>query len=142
MTQEEVSLKTGKKQSTIASKLRLRNLSDTVKHIIVENGLTEGHANALLKAPDEKMRLDILKKVIERDLNVAATQQLIDDEIRKIITKKRVVEKKKSVGVTDYRVAVNTIKKAIDMVKGAGVRTRTRQIEYDDYYEYVIKINK
>ena len=88
------------------------------------------------------MKLDVLKKIIESDLNVAATEQYIDDEIKKIITKRKGLDRKKSVGVTDYRVAVNTIKKALEMVRCAGVRTRTRQIEHNDYYEYVIKINK
>ena len=142
MTQEQISQKTGKKQSTIANKLRLRNLSDTVKKIITENSLTERHARALLKVPDERMRLEVLKKVIERDLNVTETERYIDEEIKKLISKRRSEPIKKSLRETDYRIALNTIKKAVDMVKSAGVKTRTRQIEYDDYYEYVIKINK
>lgn len=142
MTQEQISQKTGKKQSTIANKLRIRNLSDTVKRLITENNLTERHARALLKVPDEKMKLDVLKAVIEKNFNVAETEHYIEEEIRKIITKHNAAPRKKIIRDTDYRIALNTIKKAVDMVKNAGLKTRTKQIEHEKYYEYVIKINK
>ena len=142
MTQEQISQKTGKKQSTIANKLRLRNLSTTVKTIITENNLTERHARALLKVPDEKMKLDILKVIIGKNLNVAETERYISEEIKKAITKQKLAPCKKAKRETDYKIALNTIKKAIDMVKNTGLKTRTKQIEHDKYYEYVIKINK
>ena len=142
MTQEQISQKTGKKQSTIANKLRLRNLSDTVKTIIVENGLTERHARALLKVPDERMRLDVLKAVIEKDMNVAETERCIDEKIKSIVFRKKAQPKKITAGETDYRLAFNTIKKAVDLVKSSGIKARARRIEHESFFEYVIKINK
>lgn len=143
LTQEQIAKKTGKKQSTIANKLRIRKLSPTVKNIIEENGLTERHARLLLKVPEETMRLDMLKKILEKNLSVAAAESLVDEEIKKLITKRPPsVSVPKSAGVTDYRIFLNTIKKALDMVKDAGVQAKTRQKEYDGYYEYVIRIKK
>ena len=50
-TQQQLAEKLGKNQSTIANKLRILKLPDTVKQYLVENGLTERHARALLKLP-------------------------------------------------------------------------------------------
>ena len=47
-TQEELAQKMGKKQSTIANKLRLLKLSSKVRELCLENKLTERHARALL----------------------------------------------------------------------------------------------
>ena len=49
VTQEEAALRLGKAQSTIANKLRLLKIPPYLRHKILENGLTERHARALLK---------------------------------------------------------------------------------------------
>ena len=46
MTQEELARKVGKKQSTIANKLRLLKLKDSIKKKVLENELTEGMQSA------------------------------------------------------------------------------------------------
>ena len=48
-TQEQLAQIIGKKQSTIANKLRLLKLDKEITNILVENKLTERHARALLK---------------------------------------------------------------------------------------------
>ena len=53
-TQEELAKRMGKKQSTIANKLRLLKLSDKVRILCLENNLTERHARALLSLPNEE----------------------------------------------------------------------------------------
>ena len=51
-TQEGLAKRMGKKQSTIANKLRLLKLSEKVRVLCLENNLTERHARALLSLPD------------------------------------------------------------------------------------------
>ena len=53
-TQEEIAKKMGKKQSTIANKLRILKLPKKIREICTENNLTERHARALLKIKEEK----------------------------------------------------------------------------------------
>jgi ParB family chromosome partitioning protein len=60
MTQEELAKKVGKKQSTIANKLRLLKLNNKIKKTILENELTERHARALLKLPGELLQVRLL----------------------------------------------------------------------------------
>lgn len=56
ITQEEAAQRLGKKQSTIANKLRLLKLSEPERRQIVEACLTERHARALLRLKDGKDR--------------------------------------------------------------------------------------
>jgi ParB family chromosome partitioning protein len=78
ITQEELAQRVGKKQSTIANKLRLLKLPKAITLVILENGLTERHARALLKLPDEAMQNKALKVILNRQLNVKKTEEMIE----------------------------------------------------------------
>ena len=49
MTQEDAASKLGRAQSTIANKLRLLRLTEKERSLIIQYGLTERHARALLR---------------------------------------------------------------------------------------------
>jgi len=82
-TQDELARRIGKRQSTIANKLRILKLSDSVKSMIVKEGLTERHARALLKLPQEELQLKVIDDVIKGGLNVKKTEDLIDNQLKK-----------------------------------------------------------
>ena len=138
MTQEEISLRLGFSQSTIANKLRLLKLTDYQKKIICENNLTERHARAILKIQDEHQRNDILQKIVENNWNVNQTekyiQQLEEEKNKKSSYKKRAVM------LRDVRLFFNTVNKAVDVIKLAGIDAQTKRIDHDDFIEYIIKI--
>lgn len=90
LTQEELSSKLGKKQSTISNKLRLLNLDEEVQEALLEKKISERHARSLLKL-NGKDQKSMLKKIIEQRLTVRKT----DEEIEKILGKK--TEKKEPV---------------------------------------------
>ena len=83
-TQQQLAEKLGKNQSTIANKLRILKLPDTVKQYLIENGLTERHARALLKLPNEELMMDIVQKVVKLELTVKKTEKLINDTIESL----------------------------------------------------------
>lgn len=56
LTQEAMALRVGKKQSTIANKLRLLNLSPEIRTVLKEKQLTERHGRALLKLKTKSSR--------------------------------------------------------------------------------------
>lgn len=87
-TQEKLAEIIGKKQSTIANKLRLLKLDQDVRKLLLENKLTERHARALLKIDDSSLQKKVLQVVIKRSLNVKATEDLIDRELLKASSKK------------------------------------------------------
>lgn len=140
LTQEELASKLGKKQSTIANKLRILKLSDDVKKIVKENGLTERHARALLKLPDEKFQIKVLNEVVKRDLNVKATEDLIERELFKINTENKQKNKKvKYKWTINPRVITNTLKQIMDK---NGINAEYSHREKEDYLEIIVKIPK
>lgn len=111
-TQEELAKRMGKKQSTIANKLRLLKLSEKVRLLCLENNLTERHARALLSLPNEELQLKVVKKVIANSLNVKKTEELINTELLKLAGEQ--MKKRKGKGVLPGKLYVNTIKQVLN----------------------------
>jgi ParB family chromosome partitioning protein len=126
LTQEELALRIGKDQSTVANKVRLLKLPHFVREVLKDNNLTERHARALLKLHDEQLQLKVLKFVCERGLNVKKVEDLVEMA-------------KKSEGRRDF---TKTIKKAIDTAKELGINIKAKQIDMGEYNKIVIQVSK
>ena len=83
MTQSEIAKMMGTSQSYVANKLRLLSLSPRMQEKILELGLTERHARALLRIKNEDEQLKFAEKIAKMRLPVAASEALIDAEIWK-----------------------------------------------------------
>ncbi len=142
ITQEELAVRLGKSQSTIANKIRILKLSPEIRQLLSENNLSERHARALLRLSDEKSRLKALNIIISRGLNVTKAEELIEDMLNR---GKADVMDKKIYGIRafrDIRIFSNTIKQAVDIMKKSGIAAKSTEIENDEYIEYTIKISK
>lgn len=113
-TQDELAKRMGKKQSTIANKLRLLKLSEKVRNLCVDNKLTERHTRALLSLPDEELQLKVIEKVIKNSLNVKATEEAVNNELLKLAGEELKNKKKKVKSVFPAKMYVNTIKQVFD----------------------------
>ena len=138
MTQEDAAVKLGKSQSAIANKLRLLKLDKSVQAKISEYGLTERHARALLKITDLSRQLDTVETIHERKLNVEQTERYI--EALNAHEQELASLRKRSAVFKDVRLFVNTINKAVEMMKAAGINADSKQIRNDEYIEYIVKI--
>ncbi|WP_405379431.1 ParB/RepB/Spo0J family partition protein [Phascolarctobacterium sp.] len=123
LTQEAMAARVGKKQSTIANKLRLLRLSAEVRKLLVDNGLSERHARALLKLDDEAKRLEVLAVVIERNYSVRQTEEYIE----KLLNEKQQEKKKRLVIVNDVRIYLNSIKQVVNAIKDVGIPVNMEQ---------------
>lgn len=140
LTQEELADKLGKGQSTIANKIRILRLSPEVREILTENSLTERHARALLRLPEERQQLRVLKIIVERGLNVAKTEELVDKLLKG--PDRPALDTKNMRVFKDLRIFTNTIKQAVDMMKRSGIDAKAKKKEDDNYIEYTIIIPK
>lgn len=139
-TQENIAVKLGKSQSAIANKLRLLRLPESVKIVIGQQHLTERHARALLRIPDEERQLLALKKICDNSYNVSETDAYVDKLLQ---TKDETAHPPKRTGIMkDIRIFMNTINRAVSVMVESGIKAESSQTEFDDYYEYVIKIPK
>jgi ParB family chromosome partitioning protein len=76
-TQDTLAQRVGKDRSTIANALRLLRLPANVRERVVLGELSEGHARALLGAPDDKQLSDLAEKVVRGRLSVRQTEALV-----------------------------------------------------------------
>lgn len=149
MTQEDIANKVGKTQSTIANKLRLLRLNDEIKKTLIDKSLSERHARALLRLPDEEMQLEILDKVVEKNMTVKMAEELINKTRQKFMDpkntnteEKRKKSRSKIKSYINLRIYINTLKNAFEEIKKTGLDASYEQKDYEDYVEVKVKIPK
>jgi len=142
LTQEQAAIKLGKKQSTIANKLRLLRLSFEEQEWILTANLSERHARALLRIDDENLRREVLSRIITENLSVGASEALVTDVLMKKKPDDQPRKGGRKVVVKDVRIFVNTINKAVDTMRLSGINAISKRSETDDYIEYTVKIPK
>ena len=136
LTQEQAAAMLGKTQSTIANKLRLLKLEPELRCRIRKAGLTERHARALLRLPEEQ-REGVLLRIISEGLTVAATDRLVD----RLLEPPPTTPKKKAI-VKDVRLFLNTVDRALSLMKNSGIPAKAAMQERESCYEYRILIPK
>lgn len=77
-TQEELARRVHINRATVANLVRLLELPEAVKKMVVEGELTPGHARALLSLPAEQQTKHA-GRVVKEGLSVRKTEQLVQD---------------------------------------------------------------
>ncbi|SHL48175.1 chromosome partitioning protein, ParB family [Desulfatibacillum alkenivorans DSM 16219] len=78
LTQEEVAKRVGKKRSTVANFLRLKNLPRLIQDGIRENVISMGHARAILGLEESSDQLTAYRETVKKALSVRATESLVN----------------------------------------------------------------
>ncbi len=60
----------GKNRSSVANTLRLLNLPEEIKEMIIVGKLTEGHARAILSVESEEGQLELARRIVSEELTV------------------------------------------------------------------------
>ena len=125
LTQESMAIRVGKKQSTIANKLRLLRLPSSVRKKLHDSDLTERHARVLLKLENEDLQKAVLQKVLKGHLNVRQTEALVEKTLKE--AGKLNQKKPRFVIVNDVRIYLNSIKEIMETVKTSGIPSSMEQ---------------
>lgn len=137
LTQAALAQELGKSQSFVANKLRLLKLVKPVQQALLKRDISERHGRALLNLPVDQ-QATVLETVVAKQLTVKETEQLITKTKTPVKPKKR-----RRRGLSgDTRIAVNTIKKSIQMVNDAGLPVKTHEEETETGYRITIDIPK
>ena len=143
LTQEALAERLGRSQSSIANKLRLLRLSDTVKDAIKQTGLSERHARAILKIKDEDAQLAVLKRAGEKGLSVKDTERLVEKTLDKMYDEKRpgAVPRPMIIRqVRDYRLFMNTVNSAIEALRESGMKVDVDQDDLENGVDIHIRV--
>ena len=81
-TQEELAARVNVDRSTIANLIRLLELPEQVKRMVVDGDISQGHARSLLPLGDEHEQYKFAKQIKNDSLSVRATEQLVQEHIR------------------------------------------------------------
>lgn len=139
LTQAELAERVGKKQSTISNKIRLLVLPEDIQEALVVNQLTERHARALLKIPEDETRRLVIKKIVDHGLNVRQSEKLIEDVLEKREEEQR---QKNRIRHISYKLYLNTIRKTFNEIFQVEQNAKYTQEDMGDYYEVKITIPK
>lgn len=75
LSQEQVSTRVGKSRAAIANQLRLLTLPESIKSLVRNNRLSEGHARALLSLDSEAEMLDMADRIQNLNLSVRVVEK-------------------------------------------------------------------
>lgn len=89
LSQDQMAKIMGKSQSAVANKLRILRHSSQVLDALRAANLTERHARALLKIPNEQQKMAAIATIAQLDMSVARTEQYIDSLLNEPEKKER-----------------------------------------------------
>ena len=155
----------GKSQSFVANKLRLLKLSQPVQEAIMNHEISERHGRSLLKL-DEFNQQMVLHQILAEQLTVKDTEALVasiinpepavEEEVADVEEEPATIEEstetpkkagkkkapKKEMTTADTKVAVNTIKKSIELIEQSGIPVSAVEDDQKDVYRITIEIPK
>ncbi|MGM9585381.1 MAG: nucleoid occlusion protein, partial [Faecousia sp.] len=123
----------GKSQSSIANKLRLLRHSPAVLSALREAGLTERHARALLRLPDEATTLAAIREITRQNMSVARTERYIESLLCAPTEKNR----KANVGAF-----LNSLTQNLQKIQLSGIPAVSERRETDSQIVLTITIPK
>ncbi len=77
LTQDEIGKRVGRSRSAVANALRLNNLCDEIKKMVVDGEISQGHARTLLGIEDKETQLKMAEAIIKDGLNVRQVENLV-----------------------------------------------------------------
>ncbi|MHB1956432.1 MAG: hypothetical protein ACYCOU_22100, partial [Sulfobacillus sp.] len=100
--------------------------------------ISERHARALLRV-DAETQLRLLREIGEKDLTVKEIEARVHALGDAAAARPRI---RKSVVARDVRLAVNTIRESVRMVQETGLTLVVEERDGEDYFEFVIRVQK
>ena len=144
LSQGEASARLGIAQSTLSNKLRLLRLSENIQRRIISARLTERHARALLRLPDEA-REEALDYIIANGLTLNQTEEYISGLLTPNGSSDEPFESEEPVrkaAIGDVRLFSNSLSKLLDTLQSAGIDAKSRKFENGQYIEFKVRIQK
>lgn len=143
MSQSEAAARLGIAQSTLSNKLRLLRLNDGIKERIISARLTERHARALLRLPEER-RDGALDRIIAEGMTLTQAEEYIFSLLNpeKEPESKKPDEPVRKAAIGDVRLFSNSLSKLLSTLQNAGIDAHSRKYETDKYIEFKVRIKK
>ncbi len=96
LTQAQLAERVGKSRVAVTNNLRLLTLPDSVKRLVAESRITEGHARAILSLDSEARMLEMAEQIVSGSLSVREVEKKTSPS-----KKRRLIVKRKSPILTE-----------------------------------------
>lgn len=140
ISHSEVAEQLGLAQSTLSNKLRILKLDTNMRNRLVAARLTERHARALIRLPEEK-REDVLNYILAQGLTLSESEKYIDNILEEKFTVNEKRLKKKS-AIGDIRIFSNSLSRLLETMASSGINAQKERYDRKEYIEFRIKISK
>ncbi len=100
-TQEQLAEAIGKDRSSIANTIRLLNLPQEVKDMLISGEITPGHARALLGLPTKEAIIKLAQEIVEKKLSVRQVEDLVNKLSHSTKKRKATLSKTKESYITE-----------------------------------------
>ena len=138
ITQEEAAAQLSRSPSAVANKLRLLRLSPACQALLLEKGLTERHARALLRLEDEEERLAAARRAADKQLTVAQTEQSIERRLEQLQSSPPAG--RRTYILKDVRLFINSVDRGLRIVRDAGVDAQCLREDTEEEIVMTIRI--
>ena len=120
LTQEELSERISKSRTQIANTMRLLKLNDKVQKMLINGTISAGHARALLGLEDTNAQLDAAQRIVDENLSVRQTEDLVKQMNTPVIERR-----------IPIRIKNNVFYKELEknMTESLGTKVKIRQSE-------------
>jgi len=164
LTQAEAAERLGKSQSSVANKLRLLRYPPEAVAFIREHGLTERHARAVLRLPDEAQKMEALRRIAAEEMTVFSAEQLVEamlnppppepepaaiavtppeeEEHESRASAERMKKARLFPLIRDVRVFINSVTRAVEVMKNTGIPARYDKDEDEETIVLTVRIPK
>jgi ParB family transcriptional regulator, chromosome partitioning protein len=75
LTQHDLAVRVGRSRAAVTNHLRLLSLPDSIKRLIAEGRLSEGHARAILVLDNEAQMLETAERIVSQSLSVREVEK-------------------------------------------------------------------
>ncbi len=137
LSQEQAAARVGKSQSAVANKLRLLRMGPEVQAALRTANLSERHARALLRLPDDAARLAAAEVIAARSMTVARAEQYIEQ-----LLQQEPPRPKRILPIRDVRLFLNTIRHSLEVIQSAGIPAACGREETEDEIVLTIRLPK
>lgn len=136
LTQEALSRRIGRSQSTIANKMRLLQLREHEQQAIRRAGMSERHARTLLLLEDEEARMRLIQLCAGQEITVRQLEALVAQELaKKEASAEGGTERRVLLIMHDQRLYINAIRDIVSQMKASGIRADMKLEDLGDRIE-------
>lgn len=142
LSQQQLAQQIGRSQSSVANKIRLLSLPEEVQEAIRQQTVSERHARALLKLPEQEQK-KAFAEIVKQGFTVRETEAYVDRLLAQDAQPQKVHKRQKTKGFArNIQIGINSLAQCVQMIRKMGMNPIMETEEAPDQVTVVIRFPK